>query len=56
MPLDFNNFIIIFYFEGLGSTVPELEIENYSTAKFEKTQFSMMVPQLWDHMKTLPKV
>ena len=37
---------------GLGHTVPELNITEYSKHKFEKLQFSMMVPELVDHLKT----
>ena len=38
---------------GLGRTVPELDITNFSSAPcFEKVQFSMMVPELQNHLKT----
>jgi nicotinamidase-related amidase len=36
----------------LGHTVPELNITEYSKNKFEKLQFSMMIPELANHLKT----
>ncbi|KAK4023839.1 hypothetical protein OUZ56_009232 [Daphnia magna] len=39
------------YPKGLGHTVPELNITEYSKDKFEKLQFSMMTPELMKHLK-----
>merc|ERR1712165_613361 len=40
------------YPKGLGSTVSELDVSGCPV--FPKTQFSMLVPEVQDHMKTLP--
>jgi len=39
------------YPKGLGHTVPELKVDPYPSFKFEKTQFSMMIPQLQQLLK-----
>ena len=42
---------------GLGRTVPELDISSFSSAGFEKTEFSMYVPEVQEYLKTnLPEV
>lgn len=49
-------FVMVLYV-GLGQTVPELDITSFTTAKFEKVQFSMVVPDLKSYMETqLPQV
>ena len=40
------------YPKGLGNTVSELDISN-AVGKFEKTKFSMVVPEVEDKLKTL---
>ena len=40
------------YPKGLGSTVSELDISK-AVGKYEKTKFSMMVPDVADKLKTL---
>jgi len=42
------------YPKGLGPTVPELDVSRCPI--FPKTQFSMMIPEVENHLKTLPNV
>ena len=39
------------YPKGLGRTVPELEIAKYGLKPYEKTCFSMVLPDLMAEMK-----
>jgi hypothetical protein len=39
------------HFEGLGSTVPELGIQEHGIVPIEKTQFSMVLPQIMESLK-----
>ena len=41
-----------FCFPGLGPTVSELDVKGLPV--FPKTQFSMMIPEVESHLKTLP--
>ncbi|XP_065064072.1 isochorismatase domain-containing protein 2-like [Rhopilema esculentum] len=42
------------YPKGLGSTVSEIDVSNAKV--FPKTVFSMMIPEVEEHLKTLPEV
>ncbi|XP_059483920.1 isochorismatase domain-containing protein 2-like [Neocloeon triangulifer] len=39
------------YPKGLGATVPELGIQEFGIVPVEKTQFSMVLPQILDNLK-----
>ncbi|KAG8239417.1 hypothetical protein J437_LFUL017947 [Ladona fulva] len=39
------------YPKGLGRTVPELGLQNFAIKPFEKTQFSMCIQDINDHLK-----
>lgn len=39
-------YYVFFFVSGLGRTVPELELDKYHIQAFEKTQFSMLIPEV----------
>jgi hypothetical protein len=41
----------ITFFTGLGPTVPELGIEEFGIKPVEKTQFSMVLPEIMETLK-----
>ena len=44
--------IVLYFVSGLGPTVSEMDVSKEKV--FPKTSFSMLVPAVVDHIKTLP--
>ena len=41
------------YPKGLGGTVPDLKVQSFQAPVFAKTQFSMLAPEVVDHLRSL---